>query len=187
KAILLCCLALAAAYSTPKKEPKMPVLDDPDYEEPINNPPWPLGRDQIPEDTAYDPAVVQKNREKAQNRVEAMLKAKMASAAAARPKPTVPVVPARDFLPSSFADEATAAPPEKRPLGYDVVLRAGDMVRRVQRFLNDYERTQPNATEEEWMIAFLDEMKSIDQEDNHILTDRLFTVLKERRSASAHH
>lgn len=38
--------------------------------------------------------------------------------------------------------------PELRPLGFDLVLKAGDMVRRVQRFLNNYESEHQFASEE---------------------------------------
>ncbi|GMR39843.1 hypothetical protein PMAYCL1PPCAC_10038, partial [Pristionchus mayeri] len=176
KLFLLGCLALAAAYSTPKKEPKMPELDDPeDYDSPVANH-WPLGRDPLPEEQAQEAAAQKfQQREAAQIKIEAILKAKMAAAAAAKKASST-------HAPSNIVMDEPTGFTEPRPLGYGLVLRAGDMVRRVQRFLNNYEQQNPGASEEDWMIAFLDEMKSIDEEDNHILTDRLFTVLKERRT-----
>ncbi|KAF8357487.1 hypothetical protein PRIPAC_92482 [Pristionchus pacificus] len=187
KAFVLCCLALATAYSMPKKEPKMPEIDDSaDYGSPVANS-WPLGRDPVPAELAQDDAIQKypsvpygntlQQRETAQAKIEVILKAKMAAAAArTTASHTVPL-----------AIVAQSDEPELRPLGFDLVLKAGDMVRRVQRFLNNYESEHQFASEEDWMIAFLDEMQAIDQDDSHILTDRLFTILKEKRTHHRNH
>ncbi|GMT18559.1 hypothetical protein PFISCL1PPCAC_9856, partial [Pristionchus fissidentatus] len=178
--LLLCCLTLATAYST-RKEPKMPEVDDSaDYGSPVAHS-WPLGRDPTAEEQSADVGF-QKQREAAQIKIEAILKSKMAAAHAARDQRIMsPTVPA--LQPTVLANDPSTIK-ETRPLGFDVILNAGEMVKRIRRFLNEYEQTNPQASEQDWMVAFLDEIKSIDQEDDHILTDRMFTILKEKR---AHH